>query len=82
MTASERIAKYAYRYWMRQGMAEWPTVRQTARALGLRQAEIEEAGNGYDDFQLTQYFCDPAQPLAEHSVEAVTQDVDEAWCKY
>lgn len=78
----QRIARYAYRYWMRAGMTEWPSVRQTARALGLKQAEIEEASNGYDDYQLTQYFCNPPEPLADHSVEAMTPEVDEAWRKY
>lgn len=46
MNLSERIAKYAYRYWMRAGMTEWPSVRRTARALRIRQTDIEEAEGG------------------------------------
>lgn len=79
---ASQIAGYAFRYWKRHGMTEWPSVARTARALGVRQSEIEEASNGYDDFQLTQYYCHPPQPLGEHSVEAMTPDVDRAWCEY
>lgn len=81
MRLSEKIAQYAYRHWMKKGMTEWPSVRQTARALGIRQSEIEEE-SGMGDFQTTQYYCHPPEPFGDHSVEAMTPEVEAAWAKY
>jgi hypothetical protein len=43
MNLGMRIANYAYRHWIAAGMTEWPNVRQTARALRIRQSEIDES---------------------------------------
>jgi hypothetical protein len=81
MTLSERIAGYAYRYWMRKHMTEWPSVRQTARALGIRQSDIgDEEHSG--DFCTAQYNCDPPQPFGDHDVQAMTPAVSAAWEQY
>jgi len=78
---SKRIADYAYRFWMRAGMTEWPSVKRTARSLRIRQEDIENAEHG-GDFCITQYLCDPPEPFGDHNVEAMTPAVDEAWKQY
>lgn len=81
MTLSEKIAKYAYRFWMRKGMTEWPTVRQTAHALRVRHQDIQDE-EACGDFCTAQYYCCPPQPFGDHDVQAMTADVDAAWKKY
>jgi hypothetical protein len=78
VAAPEKIAGYAYRYWRRAGMTKWPTVRQAARATGIRQKEIEKCEG--DSYMLTGYQRD--EPLGEMFVEAQTDDVDRDWCEY
>lgn len=78
---SQQIAGYAYRYWMRRGMTAWPTVRETAHALRIRQTEIEDRqGDGL--FGLEAWNTNPPQSLGEHYVSAETPEVDVAWCGY
>lgn len=77
----ERIARYAYRRWMRAGMTAWPTVRETARGLRIGRSLIEECeGDGF--YSLTAYHTSPPQELAEHYVEADTPEVEKAWAAY
>lgn len=81
MTTAEKIAGYAFRFWKRSGMTDWPTVRQTARALRLRQEDIDEhSGDGA--FYLTSYYTAPPEPLANHYVNADTPAVQAAWESY
>lgn len=72
------VAEYAYRYWKRSGMTEWPTVRRASKSLGISQKDIEECqGN---DYQLTGYSDD--EPVGDWFVEAMIDDVERDWCKY
>jgi hypothetical protein len=78
---SQRIAGYAVRRWKACGMTGWPTVRETARALRIRQSEIEDReGDGLFFFEA--YNTLPDEPLANHFVHAQTHDVDVALCAY
>lgn len=80
MTPAERIAAYAYRFWMRADMTAWPTVRQVARAVHVKQVDIDEcAGDGHYD--LTGYNCEDFEH-GDYFVEATTRPVEVAWCKY
>lgn len=81
MDLSKRIADYAYRHWMRAGMTKWPTVRQTAQALRIRQSQIADEEN-CGDFCTAQYNCDPPQPFGDHDVQAMTPAVSAAWERY
>jgi hypothetical protein len=75
-----RIANYAYRHWIAAGMTEWPTVRQAARALRIRQEEIDEcAGDGHYD--LTGFNCEDFSH-GDYFVEATTPEVEKVWCAY
>lgn len=79
-TIAERVAAYAYRHWIEAGMTEWPTVRQTARALRIRQCDIDEcSGDGHYD--LTGYNCEDFE-RGDYFVEATTHPVEVAWCAY
>lgn len=81
MNTADRIARYAFRFWKRAGMTEWPSVRQTARSLRITQGEVEDhSGDG--PFFLTSYYTRPPEPLAEHFVEADTAEVEQTWEKY
>jgi hypothetical protein len=77
---ADRIAGYAYRYWHRHAMTEWPTVRQVRRALRLCNAEIENC-SGDGPYQLTGYNFEDAA-LGNLFVEADTPEVERAWCGY
>jgi hypothetical protein len=65
------LARYAERYFHRSGHTEFPTVRQCARALRMRQAEIEELANGDDRLMLTGYLSLPLDPLGDLFVEVL-----------
>lgn len=77
MSKNTRTADYAYRYWKRSGLTEWPTVRQAARATGISQREIEERSGV--DYDLTGFEEDP---LGDQHVEAQTDEAEAAWCEY
>lgn len=77
----DRVAQYAYRYWMRHNMEEWPEVRTVARALRVKQADIDDH-QGYGTYTISQYNTDPPQPLGNGSVEAMIPEVDAAWEAY
>lgn len=78
---ADRIARSAYRFWMKAEMTEWPTVQQVARRLRIRQSEIDEC-SGDGPYILTAYNSHPPQRLSEHYVEAMTPEVDAAWSAY
>ena len=77
---SRKISEYAYQFWMRHQMTEWPTVRQTAKSLSIKQAEIENAAG--EEYCTQSYNCYPPQPFGEHEVCAMIPEVDEAWRHY
>lgn len=79
-TFAERVARYAYRYWMRHHMEQWPTVAEAANALKIRRSDIEDCcGDG--PYQLTGYNRQK-YTLGDLHVEAMTADVEAAWCAY
>jgi hypothetical protein len=78
VATSDLIAGYAYRFWIRRGMTEWPTVRHAARSLGITQGDIAECESG--EYYLCGYRDD--EPLGDLTVEAATDAVEVAWCKY
>ena len=81
---SERIARYAYRFWKRAGMTEWPTVRQVARSLGVRQRTISDYGGV--DYEVTSYEYadddDGGYAIGDQFVESLIDEVEVDWCKY
>lgn len=81
MRNADRIAAYAYRYWSRAKMEEWPTIRMAARALRLRQVDIEEC-EGDGTFILTAYNVGGGTPLGDHFIEAETPEVERDWAAY
>ena len=68
----ERIARYVERSFQKSGMTEFPTVRQVARALGLRQGLVEAAID--DDptgrLMLTFWYAED-QRLGDHFMETL-----------
>lgn len=78
--SADRVAAYAYNFWMQHHMEEWPDVRQVARALRLRHAEIDDC-SGDGRYQLTGYNVEGFK-LGDFSVEAMTPEVEVAWCFY
>lgn len=56
-----RVERYAERFFLRKDEAEWPTVRRTAKSLGIKQRDVIDAIMNDADFRLmlTGYnFCD------------------------
>lgn len=47
MELPERVERYVERWFQRSGQTDWPTVRRVARALRVRQVEVEEAVDGH-----------------------------------
>lgn len=80
LTTSRRIANYAYRFWVKAEMTEWPTVRRVARALRIKQADVDDCEYA-GEYTLTGYNCEDFE-TGDHLVEAMTRDVDIAWCAY
>lgn len=68
--AADRIERYVERFFQRSGRTEWPEVRRVARALRLRQAEVELAVDSHDNLQLTTYDGQD-DPLGDHLVETL-----------
>jgi NADH:ubiquinone oxidoreductase subunit E len=64
----ERLIAYVRRYFARHRQEEFPTVRRVARALGMRQADVETEADELP-LMLTAYHTAPAQPLGDHFVE-------------
>ena len=67
----QRVERYAERYFQRSGRTEFPTVRQVARALRLRQREVEMAVEDHptSNLFLTMYNVEGGTPLGEQFVE-------------
>jgi hypothetical protein len=68
-----RVERYVERYFQEHGRTEWPTVRQVARALGLRQADVEQAVDGHpaDNLELASYLTVVPEKLADHFVKTI-----------
>ena len=64
----ERIERYVRRYHARHKQEKWPTVREVAHALRLRQSVIEEEAEVLP-LMKTEWNVHPRDPLGEHSVE-------------
>lgn len=68
MTLEAKLRRYVERRFKESGNTEWPTVREAARALRVRQAEVEQAAQEHP-FMLTSYFVSPPDPIANHFIE-------------
>lgn len=73
MTIAERIERYAERYFQQHGRTEFPTVRRVARALRIRQDEVEQEADGNENLMLTRYNVRPTPPVAEWFVEVLNE---------
>lgn len=69
-----RIEGYVERAFQRSGRTAFPTVRQVARALRLRQGEVEDLVDDSDRLFLTSYFVAPPDPLGDHFVESYGEE--------
>jgi hypothetical protein len=66
----ERVRSYAERYFKRSGQTRFPTVRQVAHALGMRQVDVEQAVEDSDaTMGLTYWLVEWKEPLGGHFVE-------------
>jgi hypothetical protein len=74
----QRAARYATRHWLAASMTSWPTVRQVARALRVRQVEVEEASEGCGSLMLQGCNC----ARGDLEVVADTPEIERAWCEY
>ena len=68
MSDADRLERYLRRKYPND-IPGRPTVRMVARALRLRQGDIEELVDGDGRFSLTSYLTCPPTPLGEHYVE-------------
>ena len=71
MEIRERVYKYAERKFQASGRTEFPTVRQVAKALGVKQDAVKEAieDDSYGDLMLTSFHTVKPEPLGSHFVE-------------
>lgn len=69
----QRVERYAERYFQRSGQHDWPTVRQAARSLKLRQSEIEQAVDDNENLDLTYWYVQGIDrvPIGDWFVEAI-----------
>lgn len=67
----QRVERYVEGYFQRSGRTDWPTVRQVARAVKLRQREVEMAVEDHPagNLMLTMYNVEGGTPLGEQFVE-------------
>ena len=68
---TQRVYRYAERYLHRSGHTEFPTVRKCARALRMRQHEIEEAVESTEHMFLSYYHTEHEAPLGDWFVETL-----------
>ena len=80
MTIGERIGAYATRYWLKNSMQKWPTVRETCKALKIRHVDVEENAEG--NYITTSWFVYGGESFGYHFIEADNPQVEQAWCKY
>jgi hypothetical protein len=66
MTDRERVERYVRRYF--DLTMDWPTVRQVARGLKLRQQVVVDEATDVP-LMVTAHYTDPPQKLGEHFVE-------------
>jgi hypothetical protein len=66
MTDRERVERYVRRYF--ELTMDWPTVRQVARALGLRQQVVVDEAVDVP-LMVTAYYTDPPEKFGDHYVE-------------
>ena len=66
-----RIEQYVERRYQRSGGTAFPTVREVARAFGVRRVAVEEAVEEHDNLILTSYFARFPAPLGDHFVETI-----------
>ena len=76
----DQIGAYATRYWKRNRMEKWPTVREVARGLGISQKLVESAADD-GDLMLTGYNVEDVR-LGDLTVEVDSSEVEQAWCGY
>ncbi len=62
----ERLVQYAERRFAKGH--DWPTVREAARALKMKQADIIQLAEDSSELCLDSYNVYPPQPMAEHFV--------------
>ena len=69
LSLPRRVWRYSERYFQRSGRTEFPTVRQVARALKVKQTDVEQAIEDDRLLMLTSYNVIPRPTLGEHFVE-------------
>jgi hypothetical protein len=69
MEIHERVWRYSERKFQKSGKTKFPTVAQVARALKIKQADVEQACEDSELLMLTSYNVRPEDPLGEHFVE-------------
>ncbi len=75
MSESLRVEGYVERSFQRSGQTGFPTVRQVARAIGIRQDEVEGAVDDHPtgNLQLTYYRAAVMPPLGDYFVETISE---------
>jgi hypothetical protein len=76
---ANRLHRYVTRYHKRivWAFAPWPTVRECARALRLKQGDVEELADDYPWlFMLTSLNTTPPATLGDHYVELAQGPTD------
>jgi hypothetical protein len=76
MNNGDRIIRYVERMFQRSGCTEFPTVRQIARALRLRQSEVWEwadgsYGNDNQHLMVSYYNVEWEAPIGDWFVETL-----------
>lgn len=72
MTLADRVYRYGERRFQSSGCTEWPTVREVARALRVRQQQVWDEVDGDDPRLMGSYYLvewDP--PIGDWFVETV-----------
>ena len=79
MDTHRRVERYAERFFQQTDCTEFPTVRAVARALRIKQSEVEAAveGDPNSNLMLTSYFTFPKTPLGGHYVEVINPPASE-----
>lgn len=66
-----RLHAYVERFFARSGNTTFPTVKQAAKAMGLKQAEVFEVVEEHSGVMfLTSYFTDPPQRIGEYYINS------------
>ena len=67
----ERLHKYVERRFQESGRTEWPTVRECARSLKVKQANVGNIAEEHEAFCLSCYQVDFRVPCGDWFVETL-----------